>query len=68
MLSEYILQCINGVGLNPRQGRTTLKQKTTYRIKKSNTVELNSQAYILNYLIQLSILSESGAFVAVMAW
>ena len=44
-----------------------METKNNISDKKSNTVELNSQAYILNYLIQLSILSESGAFVAVIA-
>ena len=44
--SEYILQWINGVGLNPKEGRTKIETKNNTSDKKSNTVELNSQAYI----------------------
>ena len=41
MLSEYILQCMNGVGLNLSEGRTKIQTKNNMSDKKSNTVELN---------------------------
>jgi hypothetical protein len=55
-------------GFESQTRENNIETKNNISDKKSNTVELNSQAYILNYLIQLSILSESGAFVAVIAW
>ena len=34
------------MGLNPREGRTKIETENNMSDKKSNTVELNSQAYI----------------------